>query len=43
MLTLLGSDTGVGQVFVPQRYTDVMIDTDLDSIGRAESCVQVCL
>jgi len=32
VLTLRDSDTGVVQVFLTQRYSDFMTDTDLDSI-----------
>jgi len=33
VLTLWGSDTGVVQVFLPQLYSDVMTDADLESIN----------
>ena len=32
-LTLRGSDTGVVEVFLAQRYSDVMTDADLESIN----------
>jgi len=31
VLTLQGPDAGIVQVFLPQRYSDVMMDADLDS------------
>jgi len=33
LLTLRGTDTGVVQVILPQRYSHVMTDSDLDSIN----------
>jgi len=33
VLTLRGSDTSVVQVFLPQRFSDVMTDNYLDSIN----------
>ena len=36
VLTLRGSDSGVVQVFQPQRYSDVMTDADLESINSKE-------
>jgi len=33
VLTLQGPDAGVVQVFLPQRYSDVITDSDLTSIN----------
>jgi len=33
VLTLRHSDTSVVQVFLPQRYSDVMTDADKESIN----------
>jgi len=36
VLTLQGPDSGVIQVFLPQRYSDVMTEADLDIINNKE-------
>ena len=33
VLTLRSSDTNIVQVFLPQRYSDVLTDTDIQSIN----------
>jgi len=33
VLNLRGSDNGVAQLFLPQRYSDVMTDADLENIN----------
>ena len=37
VLTLRGLDSGVVQVFLPQRYSDVMTEADLESINNEVS------
>ena len=36
VLTLRGPDSGVVQVFLPQRYSDVMTEADMESINTKE-------
>ena len=41
MFTLRNSDTSVVQVFLPQRYSDVVTDADIQSINS--ECVDLNL